>query len=338
MLVERGEIGREASWAGGGILSPLYPWRYPEAVTHLVQWSQTQYPALTEQLHESTGIDPQWIRSGLLILDKEEPEVARYWAEHTQTLLHSITDIDLYEIEPALSRAYKDALWLPDVAQVRNPRLVKALQQYLVQRGLTIINQTEVINVLTKGQKVRGLSTNKGDIAGDSVVIACGAWSAALTAQLGLSLDVHPVRGQMIMIKTEPGRVQRIVLNDGRYIIPRRDGSVLVGSTLEHVDFDKSTTTTAREALKQVAGQLIPALQDYEITLHWAGLRPGSSDNIPTIDTHPAIEGLYVNAGHYRNGVVMAPASARLMADLLLGQDSAFNTSLFKAKRPSSAS
>ena len=96
LLVERGEIGREASWAGGGILSPLYPWRYPEAVTHLVQWSQTQYPALTEQLHESTGIDPQWTHSGLLILDKEEPEVARYWAEHTQTPLHSISDIDTY--------------------------------------------------------------------------------------------------------------------------------------------------------------------------------------------------------------------------------------------------
>ena len=333
LLVERGEIGQEASWAGGGILSPLYPWRYPEAVTQLVQWSQNHYPLLAERLHAHTGIDAQWTRSGLLILDKEEQDDALYWAEHTRTPLQFVNANELYAIEPALSHAYHSAMWFPDVAQVRNPRLVKALRQYLQQRGVVIMDHTEVTSILTQGQQVQGIGTTQGDIACNSVVIACGAWSAAVTQQLGFSLDVQPVRGQMIVIKTEPGSVQRIVMNDARYVIPRRDGNVLVGSTLEYVDFDKSTTDAAQAALKEVAGQLIPALQDYPVTEHWAGLRPGSSDNIPTIDAHPLIEGLYINAGHYRNGVVMAPASARLMTDLLLGLDSEFNTTLYKAKR-----
>jgi glycine oxidase len=154
------------------------------------------------------------------------------------------------------------------------------------------------------------------------VVIAGGAWSAALLRDTGLDLPVTPVRGQMIQFKARPGLLRHIVLDRDHYLVPRQDGLILAGSTLEHVGFDKSTTQAARDLLRERALQLVPALADCPIVRHWAGLRPGSKDGIPLIDEHPQIRGLYVNAGHYRNGVGMAPASARLLVDRILHRES----------------
>jgi glycine oxidase len=122
----------------------------------------------------------------------------------------------------------------------------------------------------------------------------------------------------MILLRGQPGQVRRIVLDGGRYVIPRRDGRILVGSTLEHVGFDKTTTDSARSDLHAAALRLIPALADCELEHHWAGLRPGSPTGVPCIARHPDLTNLYINAGHYRNGVVLGPASARLLADILL--------------------
>jgi len=124
----------------------------------------------------------------------------------------------------------------------------------------------------------------------------------------------------MLLLKTPPGWLSRIVLTDDCYLIPRRDGHVLVGSTMEYVGYDKSTTEEAREALSAAAFKLVPGLADFPLVKHWAGLRPGSPIGVPYIGEHPEISGLFVSAGHFRNGVVMAPASARLLADLVLGR------------------
>ncbi len=155
----------------------------------------------------------------------------------------------------------------------------------------------------------------------DKVLITAGAWSGELLATLGLSLPVEPVKGQMILYKCEPDFLPSMVLAKGRYAIPRRDGHILVGSTLEHEGFDKTPTDVARESLQASAEELIPALARQPIVGHWAGLRPGSPDGIPFIGPVPGFEGLWLNCGHYRNGLVLAPASCRLLADLMLGRE-----------------
>jgi glycine oxidase len=132
--------------------------------------------------------------------------------------------------------------------------------------------------------------------------------------------DVHPVRGQMLLFKTKPGLIKRMVLEENRYVIPRRDGRVLFGSTIEEAGFDKSTTEQARTELSAIARERFPVLKDYPIEHHWAGLRPGSPAGVPYICRHPELENLYINAGHFRNGVVLGPASARLAADLIIGR------------------
>jgi glycine oxidase len=165
---------------------------------------------------------------------------------------------------------------------------------------------------------VHGLMTEQGEFKAERVVIAGGAWSALLLEATGVTLPIRPVRGQMILYRAEPDVVQRIVLSRDRYVIPRRDGRILVGSTLEEVGFDKSTTRAAMQELESEATRLIPALANYPIEHHWAGLRPGSPHGIPYIMQHPRIEGLFINTGHFRNGVVLGLASARLLADILL--------------------
>jgi glycine oxidase len=141
-------------------------------------------------------------------------------------------------------------------------------------------------------------------------------------ADLGMQMEVAPVRGQMILFRAEPGVLQHIVLHHDRYLIPRRDGRILVGSTLEYTGFEKETTAEALEALRAFALEMLPALKDYPVEHHWAGLRPGSPAGIPYISEHPEIDGLYVNAGHFRNGVVLGPASAHVMASLITGAES----------------
>lgn len=321
MVLERGSIGGEASWAGGGVLTPLYPWRLPEALYPLLEWSQLRYPALAEELTTATGIDPEWTQSGLLILDLEERSQAQSWSERKGASLEQVEGMRLRTLEPGLDSPAAGALWLPDAAQIRNPRLLQSLRQMIELNGVQLREHSEVLSLRRHGDRLNGVETTGGRVSADYLVIAAGAWSNRLLNGLGLDLAVAPVRGQMILFQAETGIVRRILVSSDYYMIPRRDGHVLVGSTLENVGFDKSVTKRALQSLRDAAKNMLPAIVDYPIARHWAGLRPGSPGGIPSIGPHPKVQGLYVNTGHFRNGLALAPASARLMADLIRGRN-----------------
>lgn len=320
-ILERQHVGQESSWAGGGILSPLYPWKYPTPVNTLARWSQTKYQELAKELRQSTGIDIEWINSGLLILDMYEADAAMAWSSETGSNVSLVTAHEIRNIEPAVEPNPEGGIWMPDVAQVRNPVFIKALIEDLKQRGVRMATDSEVTHLLTKRGRIEGVQTEYTEIMAKNVIIACGAWSARLLKELGQNLPIVPVRGQMILYRARPGQLNRIILKEGHYAIPRRDGRVLVGSTMEEVGFNKDITEEAREELDATARELVPMLAEAELEKHWSGLRPGSPTGVPFIGPHPSMEGLYINAGHYRNGVVMAPASAQLMLDILLKQN-----------------
>ena len=319
-VVDQGRIGAEASWAGGGILSPLYPWRYPDPVNQLARWSQQHYSALATELITDGGLDPQWTQSGLLVLDPSEHAEALAWAKGYDLPAEEITAQDCIRLEPGLQVPGSTALWFPSLAQIRNPRLVKSLAESCLRHGVQLRESTQVSGLTLRGQRVTAVETQSGSLSADSVVVASGAWSARLLAGLGMTLPVRPVRGQMIMYHAQPSQIRHINLYEGHYLIPRQDGRVLVGSTLEEVDFDKSTTVEARESLIRFAGSLFPFLRELPIESQWAGLRPGSPTGIPYICNVPGVAGLYLNTGHYRNGVVLGFASARLLADVMVGR------------------
>lgn len=321
-LLDSGQMGQEASWAGGGIVSPLYPWRYGSAITALAHWSQLFYPQLGQRLMRESGLDPEVYVTGLYWLNLEDQAQALDWAQREQKLLVQVDLEKLYQKLPVLGSGFTSALYMADVANVRNPRLVKALRALLLR--MPSVNAQEYCQVdgfVVEAGRVIGVRAAGGELRADKVVLCAGAWSGELLASLGLGLPVEPVRGQMILYKCAEDFLPGMVLAGGRYAIPRRDGHILVGSTLEYAGFDKRTTEEALESLKASAVELLPALQGVEVERHWAGLRPGSPGGVPFIGAVPGYSGLWLNCGHYRNGLVLAPASCRLLADLILGEE-----------------
>jgi glycine oxidase len=312
-VLERGACGGESSWAGGGILSPLLPWDYSSAVTDLTQLSCRLFPEWAARIAEISGIDPEYRVSGMRVMPPFDAERAMTWCAR-----HGVR----------LERDGED-LWLPDVAQVRNPRLIKALRLALERIGVRIVEHAEVTGIVSTKGRVERLDTMAGSFAAEHYIVAAGAWSRQLLGKQGAELDIKPMRGQMLLYRAQPGMLQHIILQNGTYLIPRDDGHILVGSTLEDVGFDKATTEVARIALHAQALDMLPQLAKAEFIKHWAGLRPAAPDNIPTIARHPRLENLYLNSGHFRYGVTMAPASAQILANRLFDREQPFDVSSY---------
>jgi len=320
ILFERGETGRESSWAGGGIISPLFPWRYLDSVSRLASWSQAVYPTLCDELSMQTGVDPEHTRCGLLLIAPDEAGDAQAWAERHKSRLIRVDRAEFQRLEPQAALPPEEALWMPDVAQVRNPRIVRALRTRIDQLGVEVRTGVTVLELLQSHGRCIGVGSSQGKCLADTVTVCAGAWSGGLLADLPSPPPVKPIRGQMLLFRAAPGTISRMVLEDARYIIPRRDGRTLFGSTLEDVGFEKRTTVEARDELYALATERFPVLTGLPIEAHWAGLRPSSPAGVPYIGRHPEIEGLFINTGHFRNGIVLGPASARLAADLILGR------------------
>jgi glycine oxidase len=380
-VLERGSVGGESSWAGGGILSPLLPWDYAEPVTGLALRSMAGYADWVTGIEAISGRDAEFWRCGMLALDVAEPERALAWcAAHGMAAARGNPDAphvapDTFEIAPktsasviasearqsrmpaesmgsgsarpatAFGRAAKGAprndemvrripeenhIWLPDIAQVRNPRLTAALRAAVEKLGGTIREHCPATGVLARGGRVTAVRTATETFPADTVVLTTGAWAGLGLAGLAAAPHIRPVRGQMLLFKLEPGALDTILYRNGLYLIPRRDGHVLAGSTLEDAGFDKSTDAATRQRLHAEAAELLPALAGMQPVRHWAGLRPGSPDNIPVIDRHPDFDNVFVNTGHYRYGVTMTPAAAELLVALMEGRAPALDPAPYR--------
>lgn len=333
-LIEKQHPGQEASWAGGGIVSPLYPWNYSDAITALVDWAQAYYPELSQALYAETGIDPEFTPCGLFMLDSPDHDKALNWAQRVGANLSS-SSVDLvYNKIPDLKEGFAKVLSMPAVGNVRNPRLLKALLTSLQQsERFELVVDQPVTSLSIRNGRVIGVKTNKAHYDAGTVLVAAGAWSPLLTKAFGLKLTIEPVRGEMLVFEPRPGLLPSIVLYNGKYLIPRRDGRIVVGSTTERVGYDKTTTEVGRQALLSAAYGLLPLLEAAAVEKHWAGLRPGAPAGLPYMGQVPDVDGLYVCAGHYRNGLVTAPASARLMSDLILARSGEIDPQPFRLDR-----
>ena len=320
-VIDKSEIGKEASWAGGGILMPLYPWRQHPAITQLVLPGLSMYAALATELAQKTGIDPEWQPCGMLITENPDLETAMAWCERNG-IKHEPADMALLK---ELGVTPKQPLWLPKVAQIRNPRLVKALKQDLLQRGVQLLENCAITDIGLVNNRVNSLRNNGKTLSISQLILCTGAWTAELMSRFfpvvgRNSPAISPIKGQMLLFAAKPGILKPIVLHGDQYLIPRLDGHILAGSTVESATFDKSTTPEALDQIKAFAYQLLPALNCCPVVKQWAGIRPGTPYGIPYIDKHPEIDNLSINAGHFRNGLAMAPASAHLLADLILNR------------------
>jgi len=317
-ILDKSQVGREASWAGGCILSPLYPWRQAQAITDLVLISLKKYPLLAGELLDATGIDPEWYPCGLLISKNPDIDPATRWCEKNH-IAYQPADPDFFR---SLYTQTENPLWFPKIAQIRNPRLLKSLKVFLLKSGVQFFENTDITNIQIENQQISAIHCRQQSIKTGQLVVAAGAWTNNFLRQQLPSpqpeLLIKPTKGQMLLFNAHADTLPFMVLDGDHYLIPRRDGKIIAGSTVEQSGFDKTTTEEAKTKLYQFATEIFPTLRAFPLSQQWAGLRPGSQDGIPYICYHPEISNLSINAGHFRNGLTMAPASAQLLADLIL--------------------
>jgi glycine oxidase len=319
-VVDRGKAGAEASWAAAGMLAPNAETHEDGALFRLCTASNALYPKYAAQLLEETGIDVELDTTGTLSLSFDETGDRLIsekfdWQKGAGIEVERLSAKEVLKLEPGISADVRSGLFYPNDWQVENRKLVAALRRSCQLGGIRILEHSEVSELLRADDRVHGLRTSSGEIRAAVVVVANGAWASQL---LGKSI-VRPVRGQMIGLKGGERVLNAVVYGPGGYLVPRKDGRVLVGATVEDVGFRKEVTGDAVEALRDAALEIAPVLGNFDIKEAWAGLRPYAADGLPVIGRVPWNEGLFVATGHYRNGILLAPITAELVADAVLG-------------------
>ncbi len=335
-LLERGGVGREASWAGAGILPPSHWPTAHHPFDRLRALSGRLFPELSSELRERSGIDNGFARCGGLEFTRQVGEAGEQEWCGEGIPCERLDERALAECEPALAPALGPAVLLPTLAQLRNPRHLQALRLACERSGKVQTDEgAEARDFIRRGDRIVAVLTNAGEVSGDHFLVATGAWTDGLLQRLGVPTGVHPVRGQIALLN--PGRVlfRRVLIWGARYLVPRLDGRVLVGSTEEDAGFEKITTAEGVGGLLQLATTLVPALAQAELERTWAGLRPGSADGMPLIGRVPGYANLYLAAGHFRAGIQLSPGTALVLKELILGQPLSMSLEAFRPERVS---
>ncbi|MEQ8785292.1 MAG: glycine oxidase ThiO [Pirellulaceae bacterium] len=328
-LLERGRLGREASWAGAGILPPAAAETAAHPLEQLRALSYRLHPIWAARLKEETGIDNGFRRCGGVYLARKVGEAASLHAAHglwreEQIDSRRLTPQELAQLEPALaplaqSGRLRAAYHLPGEMQIRNPHHLQALARACADRGVDLQENVEVVGFRRERGRITHVETNRDAFPVSRLCITSGAWTRLLLEKLSQPNDILPIRGQMILYRC-PTKPFTHVINEGpRYLVPRDDGRVLAGSTEEEVGYDKSTTEEGLAELRLFAGELIAELTPGRIEQSWAGLRPGSIDGFPYLGPLPEFDNAYVAAGHFRSGLYMSPGTAVVLGQVVRG-------------------
>lgn len=324
-VIERGAFGREASWAGAGMLPPGNVQRAPDAPSMLRAVSHALWPELSARLRDETGIDNGFRQTGCIALklgEDEHPlrEEIDCW-QREGVIVDELTPAALAELEPAVTRCVTSAYRLPDMCQVRNPRHLKALLAGCAARGVELLAGQPVVGFEWDTDGVVSVRTPDDEHRAGRYCMAGGAWTRQLVAGAGFEILVQPVRGQIVLLSTNRLPFKHMLQLGARYIVPRPDGRVLIGSTEEDAGFDKRTTAGAARELLAFAVELVPALAGATCERFWAGLRPGSADGLPYLGKVPGARNLYIAAGHFRSGLQTSPGTALAMRELMMEQE-----------------
>ena len=325
MLIERGEPGTEASWAAGGILGPQVEADRADDFFELACGSRDMYGMFAGALQNETGIDVELDMTGTLYFgfdshDEEKLKARCEWQTRAGFQVEWLAADDACSLEPLAGDDVRCALRFANDFQIENRKLLTALVAANEKLAVKLIKRCEVREIAIGRGKVYGVKTSLGFAAAPTVVLAAGAWTSLIGAgDAHLSqMEIEPVRGQMLCFKTELRQFRHVLYSARGYLVPRRDGRVLAGSTTEHVGFDRHVTDEAMNAIKAMALEISPALKRVPLIDSWTGFRPRAADNLPVLGSCANIAGLILATGHYRNGILLAPITGELIADLIV--------------------
>ncbi|MGH7727444.1 MAG: glycine oxidase ThiO [Vulcanimicrobiaceae bacterium] len=339
-VVDAGEPAAAASWAGAGMLAP-----YSEELTQvdpalavLGARSLALYPAFVDEVRAASGVDPRLRLDGLLVAACNDGEGRRLHARAAQLAGDGIAARYLerreaVSLEPSLGPSVRGALLCESEGQVDNRRLGRALRAACEARGVRIDAHAGRVALEADARRVLGVRSELGFIPAQTVVNAAGAWAGELAGvPEAARISVEPVKGQMLALAIPRGFMRRVVWAPGAYLVPRDDGRLLIGATVERAGEDVRVTAGGLRSLLDAALAALPALADFALVESWAGLRPGTRDGLPWLGP-TAISGYFVAAGHFRNGILLAPATARALADAIEGRASDFSLAAFAPSR-----
>ena len=322
LLVERGEPGHEASHAAAGMLVECSA-ETPSALQPLAIASARMYPEFAHELQDESGIDVDLREQGTLLFPAPE-QVHERPGFTTESLL----PLSLAQLEPALAGLKRPAIFLKERSV--DPRaLVLAALKAAKHREADISSGTAVTELLLSDGRVAGIGTDKTTYAAPVVVNCAGAWAGQL---LPRRFPTRPVKGQMLaVVGAKPG-LQHVIRAPEVYLVPRSDGRILIGATVEEAGYDKRTDADTIQRLHQAAIDLVPGLKPARVLEAWAGLRPGTPDDLPILGA-TATPGYFVATGHFRNGILLAPVTADVMAHVVTGVESDYDISAFSPGR-----
>lgn len=330
-ILERGELGREASYAAAGILAPQAEANRADDFFHFCRASNDIYPRFAAELKDETGHDIELAGSGTLYLAFSEQDIAEIsrrfnWQTAAALAVERFTGNEIRKMEPHVSGAVREGLLFPADQQVENRKLLDALKRFAELNDIDLFEHSEVQSLIADHGGVRGIETDGQKFFARTTVLATGAWTSFI--KLGknvVPVSVKPIRGQMVCFQPPSKLFRSVVYSPRGYIVPRADGRVLVGATVEDAGFDKSVTEDGVRSLVAEACNIAPALTKLDITDSWAGLRPASTDGLPILGELPETLGLVMATGHFRNGILLAPITAEIISDYIVsGINSAF--------------
>ena len=337
-VVDKSEAGSEASWAAAGMLGPQAETDELGPFFEMCHESRDMYPGLAADLLRETGVDVELDRTGTLALafdDQDAAELlARYRRQRDAGLeVELLSSEEVQRLEPFVSASVQMGLFFPGDWQVENRILVEALLKYARLNGINIREHTAVERLIVENGRITGAEVDKVRISARATVVATGAWTSLIkVGHADMPFAVEPVRGQIVCLRTDAGRFKHVIHSRRGYLVPRADGRILAGSTSEHAGFENVVTENAVEDLRNMAIEISPFL-DLETHEVWSGLRPFIVDGYPVLGALPGIRGVLIATAHYRNGILLAPLTAEIVAENIVGGVESKYLKLFAADR-----
>jgi glycine oxidase len=337
-LYERGAIAAEASGASAGVLGPLAESVQPGPAADLAVAGLLAFADEIDALIEESGIDPEYHRCGVIRMALDARDVTGLqaclpWQAARGLGLRWLEAGEVAALEPALAPSL-GALVSTEEAQVRPALLTLALANAAARRGARLFEHVAVAGAALIDGKVSGVRLTDGTVRpAGSVLIAGGPWSGAAAGEWANVVPVMPVKGQYALLSAIPRSLRHVVFVGHGYLVPRRDGTIYAGATMENAGFDRRVTLDGLREVLETARAILPALRDAEVIGTGAGLRPSSADGLPILGALPGAENLYVATGHFRNGVLMSLITARLMTELILHGEPSMSLAPFSPRR-----
>ena len=329
VVLEKGKAGNEASFASAGMLAAQSEFDYYEKFMDFCIKSRDMYPDFCRDIEQDSKIGVEYKKSGMIRPALNEEHEKHFkdnyeWQKKQGFEIEFLDGSELRKLEPKLSKNIISGLYTKDDGQVNNRKLMDALIIANKKNNVKVIENIEVKDYLIKNNKINGVVTNNGNIEADFVVNAAGSWSSLISPNLIPNFKVKPIRGQIVSLHSNKKILGKVifasVLGKGGYIVPRNDGTVILGSTVEDVGFEKRVTEEGIGSILKNCFDIIPGFKNLKIKEKYSGFRPLASDNLPIIGK-TNVEGLILATAHYRNGVLLAPITAKAITELIVNDN-----------------